>query len=264
MKLVTYNIQYGIGLDGTLRPRPHRRRRARRRHHRAAGGDPQQPAQRRPRHGGRDWRALLPDYFAVYRPSNGGRCRLATWRTAAPSPRTFQFGNMVLSRWPIVRRATCFCRAAAASRRCNLQRGALEALIETPARLRSASIPSISTIAVRSSAPARSAISRSALLPIRSRAARSPASPRSAFRNCPVPKPSSLMGDFNMLPGSPEYVARWPAGPRVRHAADRRSRRRCLLARRRPARRLRQLGRRNAADTPQDEPAASTSPSSHR
>ena len=30
--------------------------------------------------------------------------------------------------------------------------------------------------------------------------------PESACRTCPIPKPSSCMGDFNMLPGSPEYV----------------------------------------------------------
>ena len=104
----------------------------------------------------------LPDYFAAFGSNfevNFGS-RLEDGRAITTHLPARQHGAVEDAR--SICRATCFCRAAAAFEAMNFQRGALEALIETPLGLRSASIPSISTIAVRSNAPARSASCASA------------------------------------------------------------------------------------------------------
>ncbi|TGV96067.1 EEP domain-containing protein, partial [Mesorhizobium sp. M2D.F.Ca.ET.145.01.1.1] len=99
MKLVTYNIQYGIGLDG--------RYDVGRIADAVRGADVialQEVTRNNPRNGGRDMVAeigeALPDYFAVYGSNfeaNIGS-RIENGRAITT---TFQLGNMVLSRTPI-------------------------------------------------------------------------------------------------------------------------------------------------------------------
>ncbi len=151
--------------------------------------------------------AQFPNYFAAF----GARLRRAGGSTlssmASCAKRRFQFGNMVLSRYPIRAVQTCFCRVIETYDKLNLQRGALETVIETPAGALRASIPSISTMSLRTNE-----LHRLGFLKERALAA---TSPRGALDGCvrirccrsAAAGDLQMMGDFNMEPENPEYIA---------------------------------------------------------
>src|SRR5690606_6086319 len=130
MKCVTYNIQYGTGLDG--------RYEIARIADAVRGADViclQEVTRNAPQNGGRDMvaeiRTALPDYFAVYGPNF--EADLGSHVKDGRAVDVFlQFGNMVLSRTPVRASRNLLLPRQRSFDRLNLQRGALEALIETP------------------------------------------------------------------------------------------------------------------------------------
>ena len=149
--------------------------------------------------------ALLPDYFHAFGPAMDLDFG-ATDKAGRPLNKRFQFGNMVLSRWPIVASRNLLLPRTLRLTRGNLQRSALEALVMAPLGADQDLFRPSRPRQRHRARSCRSAISRSASLPMRARAARSPARPNTAFPNRRARKRSSCMGDFNMDRCSPEYV----------------------------------------------------------
>ncbi len=203
MRVVTYNVQYGIGLDG--------RYDLDRIADAVRGADVialQEISRNNPRNGGHDMVAAigeaLPDYFAVYG-SNfeanigssivGGRARTIT----------FQLGNMVLSKTPIHLSRNLLLPRSRSVGTMNFQRGAIEALIETPlgfVRFYSAHLDH------------RNPVERARQVRfLRDRVLNYPLEggglsglDEIGLPEPPCPEAFVVMGDFNMLAGSPEYV----------------------------------------------------------
>ncbi|RVD40257.1 EEP domain-containing protein, partial [Mesorhizobium sp. M8A.F.Ca.ET.023.02.2.1] len=203
MKLVTYNIQYGIGLDG--------RYDVGRIADAVRGADVialQEVTRNNPRNGGRDMVAeigeALPDYFAVYGSNfeaNIGS-RIENGRAITT---TFQLGNMVLSKTPIHLSRNLLLPRSRSFEMMNFQRGALEALIETPLGfIRFYSIH----LDHRSPVERASQIQflRQRLLNYALEGGALSGVAEIGLPELPHPEAFVGMGDFNMLAGSPEYV----------------------------------------------------------
>ncbi|MBN9548523.1 MAG: endonuclease/exonuclease/phosphatase family protein [Alphaproteobacteria bacterium] len=203
MKIVTYNIQYGIGLDGKYD--------AGRIADAVRGADVialQEVTRNNPRNGGRDMVAelceALPDYFAAYGSNfevNIGS-RLENGRAISTS---FQLGNMVLSKTPIHLSRNLLLPRSRSLETMNFQRGALEALIETPLGF----IRFYSThLDHRSPVERQGQIRflRQRLLNYALEGGGLSGIPEIGLPDLPYPEAFIVMGDFNMLPGSPEYV----------------------------------------------------------
>ncbi|MER8973427.1 MULTISPECIES: endonuclease/exonuclease/phosphatase family protein [unclassified Mesorhizobium] len=203
MKLVTYNIHYGVGLDG--------RYDIGRIADAVRGADVialQEVTRANPKNGGRDMVAelgeALPDYFAVYG-SNfeaDAGSRLENGRAITT---TFQLGNMVLSRTPIHLSRNLLLPRSRSVEAMNFQRGALEALIETP----------LGPIRFYSThLDHRSPVERlSQIRFLRQRLLKYPLEggglsgvAEIGLPDLPCPEAFVVMGDFNMLAGSPEHV----------------------------------------------------------
>ncbi|AZO03699.1 MULTISPECIES: endonuclease/exonuclease/phosphatase family protein [unclassified Mesorhizobium] len=203
MKIVTYNIQYGIGLDG--------RYDVGRIADAVRGADVialQEVTRNNPRNGDRDMVAeiseALPDYFAAYGSNfevNVGS-RVDAGRAVT---RTFQLGNMVLSKTPIHLSRNLLLPRSRSLETMNFQRGALEALIETPLGF----IRFYSThLDHRSPVERQGQIRflRQRLLNYALEGGGLSGIPEIGLPDLPYPEAFIVMGDFNMLPGSPEYV----------------------------------------------------------
>ncbi|TIU63321.1 MAG: EEP domain-containing protein, partial [Mesorhizobium sp.] len=203
MKLVTYNIQYGIGLDD--------RYDVSRIADAVRGADVialQEVTRNNPRNNNRDMVAelgeALPDYFAAYG-SNfevNISSRLEAGRAITT---TFQLGNMVLSKTPIHLSRNLLLPRSRSLEAMNFQRGALEALIETPLGF----IRFYSThLDHRSPVERQSQIRflRQRLLNYALEGGGLSGIPEIGLPDLPYPEAFIVMGDFNMLPGSPEYV----------------------------------------------------------
>jgi endonuclease/exonuclease/phosphatase family metal-dependent hydrolase len=130
IKVVTYNIQFGIGLDGAYD--------LERIVDAVRDADViafQEVTRGFMRNQGRDMvaeiEALLLDRFTVHHmPADiDFGSRVADGRAVQTR---FQFGNMVVSRWPILSSRGHLLPRSARTSSLNLQRGALEALIDTP------------------------------------------------------------------------------------------------------------------------------------
>ncbi|QKV19999.1 endonuclease/exonuclease/phosphatase family protein [Oricola thermophila] len=131
VRVATYNIQFGIGLDGSYN--------LERIVDAVRDADIiafQEVTRGFMRNGGRDMVAeigeLLPDRFTVcHMPADidfGSRVE-----NGKAIQSRFQFGNMIVSRWPILSARGLLLPRSSRMASLNLQRGALEALIETPA-----------------------------------------------------------------------------------------------------------------------------------
>jgi len=129
-KVVTYNIQYGIGLDGAYD--------LERIVDAVKDADIiafQEVTRGFMRNQGRDMvteiGALLPDRFAVsHMPADVDFGSSVVDGKAVQ--KRFQFGNMILSRWPVLSSRGHLLPRSMRTASLNLQRGALEALIQTP------------------------------------------------------------------------------------------------------------------------------------
>ncbi|RWN59012.1 endonuclease/exonuclease/phosphatase family protein [Mesorhizobium sp.] len=203
MKLVTYNIHYGVGLDG--------RYDVGRIADAVRGADVialQEVSRNNPNNGGRDMVAelgdALPEYFAVYGSNFGANVgsRLENGRAITT---TFQLGNMVLSNTPIHLSRNLLLPRSRSFEVMNFQRGALEALIETP----------IGFIRFYSThLDHRSPVERASQIRFLRRRLLNYAIEGGALSgvaevglpDLPCPEGFVVMGDFNMLAGSPEYV----------------------------------------------------------
>lgn len=203
MKCVSYNIQYGIGLD--------KRYDIVRIVDAVRGADLialQEVSRNNPSNQGRDMpaeiRALLPDYFSVYGPSFEIDMGSHVKDGKAHDLR-FQFGNMTLSRTPILASRNLLLPRRRSIAKMNFQRSALEVLIETPL----GPIRFYSTHLDHRSPDER-------LMQVRHLAERVLAYAHEGggltgvaemgFPEPPRPESAVLLGDFNMLAGSPEYV----------------------------------------------------------
>ena len=203
MKVVSYNIQYGIGLDGKYD--------VGRIADAVRGADVialQEVTRNNPRNGDRDMVAeiseALPDYFAAYGSNfevNIGS-RLENGRAISTS---FQLGNMVLSKTPIHLSRNLLLPRSRSLEAMNFQRGAIEALIETPLGF----IRFYSThLDHRSPVERQNQIRflRQRLLNYALEGGGLSGIPEIGLPDLPYPEAFIVMGDFNMLPGSPEYV----------------------------------------------------------
>ena len=202
MKCVTYNIQYGIGLDD--------RYDIARIAEAVRGADVialQEVSRNNPKNGGRDMvtelRAELPDYFAVYGPNFevdlGGRVRDGRAEEAF-----FSFGNMVLSKTSIRASRNFLLPRSRSYDRLNLQRGAVEALVETPLGF----VRFYSTHLDHRSPDERIAQIRFLKDRILNYPLEGGALTGTVELGFPEPPHTDafvLMGDFNMLTGSPEH-----------------------------------------------------------
>ncbi|MCO6387104.1 endonuclease/exonuclease/phosphatase family protein [Aliihoeflea sp. 40Bstr573] len=203
MKCVSYNIQYGIGLD--------KKYDIARIVDAVRGADLialQEVSRNNPSNQGRDMpaeiRALMPDLFSVYGPSFEIDMGSHVKDGKAVDLR-FQFGNMILSRMPILVSRNLLLPRRRSIAKMNFQRSALEVLVETtlgPIRFYSIHLDH------------RSPDER--LMQVRHLRERVLAYPHEGggltgvaemgFPEPPRPESAVLLGDFNMLPGSPEYL----------------------------------------------------------
>ncbi|MEJ6783631.1 endonuclease/exonuclease/phosphatase family protein [Aminobacter sp. Piv2-1] len=203
MKLVTYNTQYGVGRDGRYDLE---------RIARAVEGADIVALQEVTRNFMRNNMAdmvdglakLLPDYFHVYGVAMDIDFGMVG-DDGKPANKRLQFGNMVLSRWPIVASRNLLLPRSRRISRGNLQRSALEALIMAPSgplRVYSVHVDHVSQ--------------EERLLQIRHLKERVYAfameggaitgAAEYGFPELPCPEEFVLMGDFNMVPGSPEHL----------------------------------------------------------
>jgi endonuclease/exonuclease/phosphatase family metal-dependent hydrolase len=204
VKFVSYNIQYGIGLDGRLDlPRI------------AAEVESadvialQEVTRGFNRNGHIDivaeLQALLPGHFSVFWPASDVDAGSSVDDGRAVN-RRFQFGNMVLSRYPILSSRLILLPRSRTLDKLNLQRGATEAVIDAPGgaiRVYSVHLDHV--------------YSGERIDQIRHLKGRVQAygleggsitgAERFGLREPPSPDDYILMGDFNMVPESPEYCA---------------------------------------------------------
>ncbi len=169
----------------------------------------QEVSRNNPNNGGRDMVAelgeALPDYFAVYGSNFEANIGSRIEAGRASHRRPSSSATWCCRRHPFICRAISFCRAAAASRCMNFQRGALEALIETPLGF----IRFYSThLDHRSPVERASQIRflRQRLLNYALEGGGLSGVAEIGLPELPCPEAFVVMGDFNMLAGSPEYV----------------------------------------------------------
>ncbi len=202
MKCVSYNIQFGFGLD--------ERYDIARIADAVRGADVialQEVTRNNPKNGGRDMvaelRDALPDYFSVFGPNfeaNFGS-HLKDGRALDVH---FQFGNMVLSKTPIIMSRNLLLPRRRSYDRLDLQRGALEALIETahgPIRFYSVHLD-------HRDPDERADQNRFLLermLNYQIEGGGLSGLTELGFPEPPYPEAFVAMGDFNMLEGSDEY-----------------------------------------------------------
>jgi endonuclease/exonuclease/phosphatase family metal-dependent hydrolase len=202
MKCVTYNIQYGIGLDG---------------HYdlgrivdAVRGADLialQEVSRNNPQNGGRDMVAeladLLPDHFSVFGAPFSVDMGSAIENGKAVG-RHFQFGNMVLSKTPILASRNLLLPRMRTYDRLNLQRGALEAMVMTAfGPLRVYSVHLDHTSPVERMAQMRFLVEKALAYPREGGALTGTSELH--FPEPPHPEGFILMGDFNLEPGKDEY-----------------------------------------------------------
>jgi endonuclease/exonuclease/phosphatase family metal-dependent hydrolase len=149
--------------------------------------------------------ALLPDYFSVYGPAcdlHGGTA-VENGRTVG---RRYQFGNMVLSRWPILSTRMLLLPRSRRPSKFNPQRGATEAVIETSAgalRVYSVHLDHVSP----DERIAQIVHLRERVNAFVHEGGSLTGGAEFGLPDPPLPEDYVLMGDFNMVPESPEYVA---------------------------------------------------------
>lgn len=204
MKCVSYNIQYGVGIDGKFD--------IERIVAAIRGADVialQEVTRNSPMNGLRDLvadiRTLLPEYFAVYGPNFEAEVGSHVADGKAVDIR-MQFGNMILSKTPIMLSRNILLPRTRSYDRLNLQRGALEAVIDTPAgpiRFYSVHLDHRSPDERRRQV--NYLMERVLHYPLDGGAISGIS--EFGYPEPPVPDAFVLMGDFNMPQGSPEYCA---------------------------------------------------------
>lgn len=209
MKLVSFNIQYGVGLDGVYAPE---------RIAEAVSDADIIALQEVTRNFSRNDDADLPEIFSALLPAHfpafgagadtDAGSEIVNGKAVA---RRRQFGNMILSRHPILAVRNLLLPRSRTYGKMNLQRAALEALISTPSGpLRVYSVhldhrdpaERIAQIAFLKERATRYGLEGGAVS----------GGTEFGFAELPHTDDFVIMGDFNMLPESPEYLAM--AGPK--------------------------------------------------
>lgn len=204
MKLASYNIQYGIGLD--------------RRFDMARIVEPvgdadiiafQEVTRGFDKNGGVDLvaalRALMPGHFSAYGPAMDVDAGSAIVDGRAVD-RRMQFGNMVLSRFPITTCRAHLLPRTARQARLNLQRGALETVIATPdgpLRVYSVHLDHVEA----DERMAQIAALRAIAAGVSFAGGAITGAHEFGLSDPPWPDAMVMMGDFNMVPDSLEYAA---------------------------------------------------------
>lgn len=209
MKFVSFNVQYGVGLDGVCDPK--------RIAEAVKGADiigMQEVSRNLPKNSLADLPAifsdLLPDYFTAFGSgvdADGGSQIVDGKATS----NRINFGNMVLSRYPILAVRNILLPRTRTFGLLNLQRSALETLIGAPCGpIR------VYSVHLDHGSP-RERIAQIEYLKQRITLYGVEGGGLTGFSDFGFPDAPHtddylIMGDFNMLPESPEYVAM--AGPR--------------------------------------------------
>lgn len=204
MKFVSYNIQYGIGQDGRFDPE--RIARA------VEGADVialQEVTRGFVRNGHADLVEIVSSLFPTYFSSFGAASDVLVDHAMVEGrlrERRFQFGNMVLSRYPLVAARNLLLPRARTFDKLNLQRGALEAVIDAPGgavRVYSVHLDHVSP---------DERMAQIAYLKARANGFVDEGGALTGAIEFAVPDPALpadylLMGDFNMEPEGPEYLS---------------------------------------------------------
>jgi endonuclease/exonuclease/phosphatase family metal-dependent hydrolase len=209
MKFVSFNTQYGVGLDGVCDPK--------RIVGALEGADIvalQEVTRNLPKNSQIDLPAifadLMPDYYHAFGPGTDTDAGSAIVDGKAVM-RRLQFGNMILSRHPILAVRNLLLPRSRTFGKLNIQRSALEALIGTPdgpIRVYSVHLDHrdpgerIRQIDFLKKRATHYGLEGGAVT----------GGSELGFTEVPSTDDFVIMGDFNMLPESPEYLAM--AGPK--------------------------------------------------
>lgn len=204
MKFVSFNVQYGVGLDGVCDPR--------RIVAALEGADIvglQEVTRNLPKNSHLDlpnlFSDLMPGYFHAFGAGTDTDAGSMIVDGKAVM-RRLQFGNMILSRYPILTVRNLLLPRTRTFGRLNIQRSALEALIDAPGgpiRVYSVHLDHrdpgerISQITFLKERASRYGIEGGAVS----------GGSELGFSEVPHTDDFVIMGDFNMLPESPEYIA---------------------------------------------------------
>jgi endonuclease/exonuclease/phosphatase family metal-dependent hydrolase len=202
VKFVSYNVQYGIGLDDRFDlPRIVSS---------IHGADIialQEVTRNFHRNGHVDMVAELQTLLATHYSVFGAACDLdagSAIEQGRAVNRRFQFGNMIFSRWPILSTRTILLPRTRTLDKLNLQRGATEAVIATPKgaiRVYSTHLDHVHRD--ERIAQIRYLKDRAQLYGFEGGAISG--AHEFGLAELPAPEDYVLMGDFNMVPESPEY-----------------------------------------------------------
>ncbi|MGB0507284.1 MAG: endonuclease/exonuclease/phosphatase family protein [Pikeienuella sp.] len=203
MKLVTYNIQYGVGLDGQYDPE--------RIADAVRGADVialQEVTRNFSGNGAEDLvaalRNALPNYFSTFDPVLDVDAGSSVVDGVAIN-RRLQFGNMVFSKTPLISTRRIALPRTRTWGRLNLQRGAIEVVVQAPfGPLRVYSVHLNHSIASERIAQ----INMLRELATQKTYAGGALTGGKAFKLDDTPETSDfvIMGDFNMKPNSPEFL----------------------------------------------------------
>ncbi len=203
MKLASYNIQYGIGLDG--RYDLHRIADS------LAGADIialQEVTRGFSRNDGVDMVAALKELFPDYFSSFAAPCDVLLGVDdvdGRPVERRLQFGNMVLSRWPILAVRHLLLPRNRTFDKLNLQRGAVEAVVDTPSgplRIYSVHLDHVSP----DERIEQIRFLKARALNYVAEGGALTGAEEFGLSGPPLTEDFVMMGDFNMTPESPEYL----------------------------------------------------------
>ena len=207
MKLVTYNIHYGVGKDGKSDLD---------RVARAVDGAEvialQEVARHLPMTGAGDQpaelAALLPNYYWVYG-AGVDLDRSEAGEDGSIVNRRMQFGNMLLARRPILSSRPFMLPKLSAIDRQNSQRIALEGIVETasgPLRLFSVHLSALYSRERKLQVAELLRLHREG--PMSGAVTDGPNSwaERNGLKCPPVPETAVILGDFNFEPSHPEYA----------------------------------------------------------
>jgi endonuclease/exonuclease/phosphatase family metal-dependent hydrolase len=204
VKFLSYNIQYGVGLDGSFDPERIARS--------LDGADVialQEVTRNFHRNGNADlvaiFRDLKPQYFSTFWPA----CEIdagSAIENGRAVDRHFQLGNMILSRFPILATRLIPLPRTRTISPMNLQRGATEVLIDTPTgplRVYSVHLDHVSP----GERIAQITYLKDRALSYAIEGGAMSGGGDFGFDELPHPDDFVLMGDFNMVPEGPEYCA---------------------------------------------------------
>ena len=204
MKFVSYNIQYGIGMDGGFDLGRIAKS--------IEGADIialQEVTRGFVKNNHADLVAsfseLFSDYFHVYAAPCDVLLDISV-ENGRRIERRFQFGNMILSRWPILATRHLLLPRSRTIDKLNLQRGALEAVIaapDGPIRVYSVHLDHVSPDERLS----QIRYLKDRVLNFVAEGGALTGAAEEGFPDPPLPEHFILMGDFNMEPESPEYIA---------------------------------------------------------